>query len=541
MESLVGAERMATNRRLFKEALKRGEDAFQKGDLQAVIAWSKVAAHFAFARHCGFYSSPELENLLLNLAQRIENQPPDVSGTFYLKNKPENYGKMRFLHVITEGYDTGGHCPFIARWIQNTTDKAVHSLIATSQTGSIPQILLDAVAQSGGWFCALTELTEDLIEQALLLRLLANSWTDVVVLLVHPFDPLPTVAFGVNGGPPVILCNHADHAFWLGNSISDVIVDYHQSGGVLSAKRRGKSESKILPIPLSIDNRDSVTVSRKELGFNADDIILLTVGREEKFLPIGDVDFLNVMVKFLETHRNVRLIAVGPSLRGKWRAASEAVGNRITALGTLDRSTLEKYLLIADIYVAGFPCGSGTSMLEAGLHGLPIVGLRLEELPYISMDDDVAFLSFNTHLPTTQAFSAYLDVMINDLSGCRQKAEEVRESIKRTHCPPGWNNYLDVVLQSLPSQHITRKPDTLIDEVDDSDYYFERVSSAMLSNEAPEASLNRLMRVYSSNLPKTTILLLQAKNLLRAFPKVNSLTGLRQYLLSIREFCNGIV
>ena len=42
MESLVGAKRMATNRRLFKEALKRGEDAFQKEDLQAVAESAKA-------------------------------------------------------------------------------------------------------------------------------------------------------------------------------------------------------------------------------------------------------------------------------------------------------------------------------------------------------------------------------------------------------------------------------------------------------------------------------------------------------------------
>lgn len=533
-------KRIRTNQRLFQGAVEKAYLALKKGDLQSVIAWSKIAAHFAFVRHPGFYMNKNLEDLLLEVAHRVEIDPPDVSGAFYLKSKPSNYGKMRFLHIITESYGTGGHSAFIARWIKNTLDSSVHSIIATTQNGELSDILVNAIKESGGWYCSLSELTDNLVEQALLMRLLAQSWTDVIVLLVHPFDPLPNVAFGIDGGPPIIFCNHSDHAFWLGGSIADIITDYHPSGGKLSSKRRGRSQSKILPIPLERQEPPIGMVNRQQLGLSNREVILLTVGRQEKFLPYNRFDFLEVMVRVLKRHPNVLLLAVGPQPYGRWQVASSLVEGRIKALGTLDRSVLEKYYSAADLYIASFPCGSGTSMLEAALHNLPVIGLWLNELPHISLNDDVAFERIGVHASSIKGFEESIDNMINDLRSCRERATKVKENIEREHCSPGWNTYLDNVLQSLPSQHSLQKTIPLDDYLDFTDGYFEYLSSQMMSNELPEHSLSRLIRVYSKNLPKTSILNAQAKNLLNAVPKVDSLRRFREFAYDTFSFLCSI-
>ena len=84
------------NQRIFKKTVEKASRSLGENDLDSAIAWAKVAAHFAFIRHPGVYMSPELENLLVEVAHRIEQAPPDVSGAFYLKTKPKNLGKMRF-------------------------------------------------------------------------------------------------------------------------------------------------------------------------------------------------------------------------------------------------------------------------------------------------------------------------------------------------------------------------------------------------------------------------------------------------------------
>jgi hypothetical protein len=526
------------NRRIFQKTVEKASEALTKNHLEAVMAWSKIAAHFAFVRHPGVYMSPKLESLLLEVAQRVEADPPEVTGAFFLKTKPKNFGKMRLLHVLTESYGSGGHTPFVARWISNTLENSVHSIITTAQNGELPPLLWDAVGSCGGWTCSLSELSDSLVEQSLLLRLLAQNWADIIVLLVHPFDPVPSVAFGVDGGPPVIFCNHADHAFWLGSSVADITVDYHSSAGLLNAKRRGIIDSRLLPIPLTRNDSAPIRSSvRQQLGFGDKDVIMLTVGRAEKFYPFGNYDFLNVMVDFLKSHSNVRLVAAGPSSEGRWQEASQQVEGRIQALGVVDRDMLENFYAAADVYVVSFPCGSGTSMLEAAMHNLPIVGLHLKELPHLSLEDDVGFANFKVHKSSLEGFTETLEwaADYSHLERERAIAGLVRENIEHEHCPPGWNTYLNAVLQSLPSQHALHSPMVPLEQTDYTDVYWEYLSSQMLSNELPEYTLARLIRVYGKYLPRTEAIGAQAKNLMSAFTKIDSLRRGRQFIGNFKE------
>jgi len=530
---------IAENQRLFKRTVKRASSALVRDNLASAIVWAKIAAHFAFIRHPGVYADSELESLLLDIARRIDQQPPDVSGAFYLKAKPKNFGKMRFLHVLTESYDTGGHSSFVARWIENTCENSVHSMITTAQHSELSVSLQNAVAKSGGWYCSLTELSVDLVEQALLLRLLARNWADIIVLFIHPFDPLPIVAFGIEGGPPVILCNHADHAFWLGNTIADVTVDYHSSATKLNQNRRGIKKAKLLPIPLT--KKEHIAQSnkmREQLGFSEQDVILLTVGRFEKFYPFGGYDFLEVMVQFLEKHPKVKLVAAGPKYRGRWKEASAGVENRIQALGTLEHSELENYYAISDVYVASFPCGSGTALLEAAMHSLPIVGLHIEKLPHLSLEDDVGFKKLKVHQTSIDDFLQALEFAVLNVHSNQQKnrAETIKRNIEKEHCAPDWNNYLDTILQSLPSQHAIYAPQSLEKETDYTDVYWEVLSAHMMTNEQPQHSLNRLIRTYGNQLSKTEWTSAQTKNLYATFLRINNLQKTKQFLLDLKEF-----
>ena len=240
------SQQLAESERIFNKAVERADAALKKGDLNSVMAWAKIASHFAFVRHPGFYTSAKLEDLLLKVGQEIKKKS-SLDADLWLESKDSGIGKMRFLHVITESYGTGGHSPFIARWIKNSNANYIHSLVTTANNGSLPEILFSSIKESGGWVCSLPDISQNLVEQSLFLREVARNWADVVVLFVHPFDPIPIVAFGLEGGPPIIYSNHADHAFWLGTSIADVVADFHYFGGLLGSKRRGIPQSKIFP------------------------------------------------------------------------------------------------------------------------------------------------------------------------------------------------------------------------------------------------------------------------------------------------------
>jgi hypothetical protein len=526
-------KKLRQNQQLFRNAAWQAENSYRKGNFNSAMAWAKIAAHFAFVRHPGFYVDLDLENVLLNVANKIE-------GSTILNQfsplKPKN-GKKRFLHVVTESYGTGGHSQFIARWIGNTSDSAVHSIVTTAQNSQMPEMLSDAVTESGGWCCSIASFSSDLFEQAAFLRQLATDWADVIVLFVHPFDPLPLVAFGKDGGPPVIFVNHADHAFWLGASIADLTVDYHVLGGVLSAKRRGLNNSKVLPIPLekTAESPKNMEV-RRELGVGDDEVMVLTVGRDEKFTSFGDYDFLRFMVDVLKRHPTAKLYGVGPTHSGKWQEASGLTDGRIKALGPLDKPTLDTLYQAADVYVASFPCGSETAMLEAGLHGIPMRSLYIEELPHFSGCDDVAFEKSCVTVASLDSLASTLDGMIEGFEEHRQKALWVKEIIQEEHCMPGWNRHLDAVLQALPKEHSVQKIVQTSAEVDTADVFFEQMCASMMHDELPEHSLERLIRVYQANIPRAEARRVQASTFLAALPKVNSVKRCKDYLYNLREY-----
>lgn len=74
----------------------------------------------------------------------------------------------------------------------------------------------------------------------------------MVVLHIHPHDPVAPLAFGVAGASPVIFLNHADHAFTIGMSATDLIADLREAGQKLGRERRNVTQSCLLPIPLNL-------------------------------------------------------------------------------------------------------------------------------------------------------------------------------------------------------------------------------------------------------------------------------------------------
>lgn len=209
---------------------------------------------------------------------------------------------------------------------------------------------------------------------------------------------------------------------------------------------------------------------------------------------------------------------------------------RIKALGTIDRCALDSLYYAADLYVESFPCGSGTALLEAGIHAVPSLGLHLEQLPHISGKDDAAFENLKVHVYSISDFVKSLENMIEYPYPSRLKALLVKENIENSHCPPGWNIYLNKILKSLPPQHQIRTCRSINAQTDYADIYLAYVDSEMLSNELLEHSFSRLVRVYSKHLSRSEAVQEQTKCFLDALPKVGNVQKAREYLYNFREF-----
>ena len=280
-----------------------------------------------------------------------------------------------WLHVFTMTYDVGGHTTFLRRWIEQQDGDDVHDVVLTHQfveNASAP--LRRIVDARGGRVVSLMQGpgADRLLGRAAVLRgLLRRGRYRAAVLHHHPWDPVPSLSFSEESGPPVLLLNHADHVFGLGSSVIDMALNLRGLSEHMTHRFRGIERNFLLPAPLPTicAGPSDRLAARRDLAIPASTTVLLTVGTGGKYSPMENLDFPATALQLVRRMRNALLIAVGPEPSAKeWTRAIAESDGRIRATGRLP--DVRKYLSAADLYLEGFPFGSTTALLEAGQMGL---------------------------------------------------------------------------------------------------------------------------------------------------------------------------
>jgi len=329
------------------------------------------------------------------------------------------------------------------RWIQHDAGRT-HSVVLTAQGPQSPPAQLEpAVEATGGRLSALN--AGDLLSRARDLRNLAVTH-DLVILHTHPHDVIPVVALAERQGlPPVVLFNHADHVFWLGVGIADVVACGRDSGLLLAQGRRGIGPERCgwLPIPLVAPQRGlSSLEAKKQLGLPPDAIILLSVGSSYKYVPITGAHFVDVVMPVLQHRPNVFLLVVGPSDVGPWRSGRHQTDGRVLALG--ERRDLALIYEAADIYIDSFPFCSPTALLEAGSYGIPLVGYCSHPASASVLCGDAPGLSRVLLRVTNVAdFRASLTRLVDAAAFRSLAGEQARKEILGIHSGQSWSALLN--------------------------------------------------------------------------------------------------
>lgn len=147
---------------------------------------------------------------------------------------------------------------------------------------------------------------------------MASRIADLVVLHHCPFDVVPTVAFAGQECPPVAVLNHADHVFWLGSSVADIVINLRTAGSEHTASRtRFVARNTVIPIPLAEPAKHgSAQRCPTNVGNPKNQIMLLSIGRAEKYRPSGSYDFVTTAGKILDRQPDTHLYVVGESVEG---------------------------------------------------------------------------------------------------------------------------------------------------------------------------------------------------------------------------------
>lgn len=433
--------RIAGHARRFDQLVEAAERAMGEGRLDDAAKLAHQAGVTAWQFHPGFFASPRLERLLLALGRRALGPAPERPRAA----APD--APARVLHVLTQAARVGGHTKLAWRWIRHDTGRT-HSVALTDQAAiDVPPWLTEAVAEAGGALHHVDQQARTPIARAEALRALARD-ADMVVLHAHPHDVVPVLALAGPDRPPVVLMNHADHVFWLGVSVADVVANIRQRGIDLCVSRRGIAPERcaLLPIPLDpIGATSTRAEARARLGLPPEATILMTVAQAYKYNPLLDgPGFVETVLPVLQAHPEAMLVAIGPPARGEWRRGAEATSGRIRALG--ERSDLALFYQAADIYLESFPLGSMTALLEAGAYGLPLMSyLWLPGAARQMGVDDPALDGTYIQATSADTYREALERLIRDPAHREALGARTAAQIRAHHDPAPWRDALATV------------------------------------------------------------------------------------------------
>ena len=375
-----------------RELADRHEDAL-------AAAWAQVASDFAWHSHPGVMASPVIDGALEEIGLRACPRRPRAE---------RGDGPERVLHVATECAAVGGHSRMAWRWIARDAER-VPTLALTRHRGTVPGPLAEALTARGGsveWIEG-----HDLLARARALGALVDR-ADLVVLHVHPLEVAASIALADRRGrPPVVLVNHADHCFWVGPRVPDLVVSTRAAAADMCVERRGVAPSRcaLLPVPAEAPRRaGDRAAARSALGLPEDAVAMLVMATPYKLAAIDDIGFIELVEPVVAALPEAVVLAVGPDDEGAWAVARARTGGRIRALGRQDDPS--QALTAADVFLDGYPCSSLTAALEAAALGIPVVSHRPPRPQAGTYDIDEPVLA-DVHVVATTP-EAYLEALV---------------------------------------------------------------------------------------------------------------------------------
>lgn len=455
--------------------LANAERSMSRQEMEEAMQWNSLAAH-VLSFSCAVLTSPELERQLIKIGKSFKVP----------FNKPETSRdrKKRWLHVVTMVSSFGGHSSMLRNWMELDPKENNHSIVLLEQKGKVPEPIEEAVKASGGNVICM-EAKSSLISRARYLREIVWSLADVVVLHIHPWDVIATVALSIPGGPPVLLVNHAAHQFWVGASVTDMILNCRCSTqeDEWASKCRGIDEIMHLPIPIIeqivIDRQDSAyrAEARKSLHLPKNAIAILTIGMGYKYKPIEGIDFFKAVSIVLKECKNAYLIAVGPNPDEHWLSLRREVPGRLLLVKKLAQLEMSTYFAAADLYLEGFPFGSTTALLEACLSGIPCV-LPPKECPPPFISDGIALQCLEQPV-TVSDYVKLVMRLVQDRQERHRVGKLLSISVKQHHCGANWIDYLADVQNNLPQVHKVKMIDDIQKVPENLSTYWARISSVV--------------------------------------------------------------
>lgn len=449
----------ARSRKIFGALCRRAAVALDRGMPEKAAIYASGAARVASFAHMGQFSDFRLEELLVRLAASVPVQSPAE------KMVRPSVGPRRLLHVATRLLATGGHTRLLQSWIVN--DRGSRHDLAVTSGKPVPPFIQETMDECGGSILY-PPVGDGQLQTASWLRGIAQA-ADLVLLHVHQFDPVPTLAFASSSVPPVLLINHSDHTFWIGTSVVDAVVNIRPFADELTRSRRAPRSSLLIPVPL----RPAVQVisrstARARLGLRDSETMLIAMSAAYKFTRTERYDFFRTAAAILEESPSARLFVLGVTIdQGRTMVPSSAVTERIDFLGPV--ADPRPYLAAADIYLDSFPYPSMTSVFESVASGVFPVFIYAPT-PQLDFTHEPAFRAVARRTETENEYRQYVSNMITNVEQRQALAARAAQDVRHFHTGVGWLSRAESIYdQFVNIKHVWRVAGETLPRRDDID------------------------------------------------------------------------
>jgi glycosyltransferase involved in cell wall biosynthesis len=439
-----GSSLIQQNFQEFRSLVAQAKVSVESGEYTMAAVYAEMAAVYAIGKHCGLFASPELDRILVKIGQKALKISTYPDKSLSLSRTHRNV-----LHVATSTAGIGGHSRMIWRWIQQDTGSS-HSVVLTRQAPSrVPKDLREAVNNRNGKIYVLNKGFDGLISCSQRLRKIAVG-ADLIVLHTSNEDVIPMIAFANKEQcPPILFLNHSDHLFWLGASVSDIVINLRESGMSLTHSRRGIEAHRNVLLPIILEPTQRIlsrAEAKQQIGIPEDSILLLSIARSPKYRTLDGITFADAHLRLLEQYKQAILVVIGPGNGDEdWSAAIQKTQGRIRVLAETEDTAV--FYQAADIYVDSFPFSSITSLLEAGSYGSPLVS----QYPYHSdvckiLGADAPGLTDNVLIATDlNEYTEILSNLIKDEQFRLSLGEKTKRKIANLHTENHWQRSLEEI------------------------------------------------------------------------------------------------
>lgn len=417
----------------FLEKIKQIDD-FNKKD-SAI----KSLLEFAVYHNCGIWTSSYIEKFYTDYAKTIDIDNYDIE-----------YTKNSFLHVVTTGYSTGGHTRVVERWIRNAPEIQTHSVVFLSPNNDNMSVLKDNVKYKKGECIYFNSDWSDK-EKALKLRELGMKY-EFIILHTHMEDVVPLIAFGSEKFTrPVLLYNHASLMFWLGKSVSDIVLDIVRDDEITKEKRNIQS-TFFLGVPskeILYSNSDK-NLLREKLGLEKNKKIIISSGSLQKYCVIANDSYADTIKKLIDEDTYCYIIGI-PRNDKYWQKIEKETNGHIIPLGYInfDDGYLD-YLSCADLYIDSYPMTGGATMIDAVSRGVPVLSIKTVD---IQLD---YFSSTSAYCETKEEFITKAKNILADSKYAKNIVKELQKSLEEYQSVISWNKRIFKMLDAVPKKHCVK-------------------------------------------------------------------------------------